>query len=210
MRPRVKLCGITNLRDALCCAEAGADYLGFIFYRKSARYINPEQARAIIRKLPEKIIPVGVFVNEERTSVNAVIASTGIRLIQLSGDELPGDCENYSVPVWKAFRFSEHEDARHAADYRLDAALLDGAREGEYGGSGRLADMSIARSMKSYHRLVLAGGLSPVNILDAIARVEPFAVDVNSGVELNRGIKDHTKVYELFRQIDLSYEGAVD
>ena len=204
MRPRVKICGITNLRDALCSVEAGADYLGFIFYQKSPRYITPERAALIIRQLPERVTPVGVFVNDMRPTINAVIAGCGIRLIQLSGDESPDDCRDYPVPVWKAFRFRERVDVPRTAAFQLDAALLDGARNGEYGGSGDTADLSIAGSMKAYHRLVLAGGLSSENIADVIALVAPFAVDVNSGVEHVPGKKDHARIFELFRQVNLA------
>jgi phosphoribosylanthranilate isomerase len=204
MRPRVKICGITNLRDALCAVEAGADYLGFIFYPKSPRYIAPDRAASIIHQLPDRVTPVGVFVNDSREVINKVIAGCGIRLIQLSGDESPDDCRNYPVNVWKAFRIRDPGNVRRTADFQLDAALLDGARDAEYGGSGERADLSVAGAMKSFHRLVLAGGLSPENIVDAISSVDPFAVDVNSGVEHAPGIKDHTKIFELFRQVNLA------
>ena len=204
MRPRVKICGITNLRDALCAAEAGADYLGFILYHKSPRYVAPDKAALIIRQLPEHVTPVGVFVNETRTAIDAAVSGCGIRLIQLSGNESPDDCRNYPVPVWKAFRFPERLEVSRIADFQLEAALLDGARNGEYGGSGHPADLSIAGEMKAYHRLVLAGGLSPENIVDVIASVAPFAVDVNSGVEHAPGIKDHAKVFELFRKMEIT------
>ena len=202
MRPRVKICGITNLRDALCAVEAGADYLGFIFYGKSQRYIAPDKAASIIRELPGRVTPVGVFVNAERAAINAVISGSGIRLIQLSGDESPADTRDYSVPVWKAFRFRDPGLAARTADFKLDAALLDGAGDGEYGGSGERADLTVAGAMKAYHRLVLAGGLSAVSIADVVSAVDPFAVDVNSGVEHAPGKKDHKKIFELFGNLE--------
>ncbi len=198
MKPQVKICGITSLKDALLCASSGADALGFIFYRKSPRYIPPQKAAGIIRQLPRQVTPVGVFVNEERAAIERIVAATGVRVIQLSGDEEPAACEGYGVSVWKAFRMKSGDDPGRLWTYPIAAALLDGASNDSYGGSGELADFGIAVAMKEFHPVVLAGGLNPENIVSAIHTVQPFAVDLNSGIELAPGKKDHLKVKKLF------------
>ncbi len=203
MKPLVKICGITNLHDALFCARAGADFIGFIFYMESARYIDPSKARGIIGKLPATATPVGVFVNAARTVIEDVIGTTGIRTIQLSGDEAPAECEEYPVEVWKAFRIRNERDVVITRRYRVAAAMLDGARDGHYGGTGEPADLAIAVKMKQFHPLVLAGGLKPENVASAVQFVRPFAIDVNSGVELTPGKKDHTKVTRLFEAVSM-------
>ncbi len=199
MMPKVKICGITNLQDALFCAQAGADMLGFIFYQDSPRYIRPERAAELIKALPTSVKSVGVFVNEEQKHVEEIIETTNIQVVQLSGDESPDECEGYhGVDVWKAFRFRRQEETAILRQFSVSAVMLDGAKDGEYGGSGNLPDFSVALEMKHFHPVILAGGLQPVNIIDAIKRVAPFAVDVNSGVELVPGKKDHAKVKLLF------------
>ncbi len=204
MKPLVKICGITNLADALACCHAGADALGFIFYRQSARSIEIRDAAMIITHLPDRITPVGVFVNASRESIVRVIRETGIRTVQLSGDEAPDECSGYPIPVWKAFRIRDIGQVDSVRHYAVAAALLDGAGEGRYGGTGQAPDFSIARSMKRYHRLILAGGLDPSNVADAVRTVRPYAVDVNSGVELTEGKKDHEAVKALIEQVHYS------
>lgn len=203
MRPRVKICGITGMQDALACSRAGADFLGFIFYEKSPRYVTPEKAKGIIKDLPPRVVPVGVFVNEEREKINEIVASTGIRIIQLGGDETPDDCTKYDARIWKSFRIRNPEDVAPTVSYKIDAAILDGAPDGEYGGSGMRASDLVALRMKSFHRLVLAGGITPENVVDAGMEVQPYAIDINSGVESSPGKKNHARVKELFKQINL-------
>jgi len=208
MRPFVKICGITNLADALFCAAAGADALGFIFYKKSPRYIEPSEAGRIISHLSavsfalshtsSSITPIGVFVNEDREAINRIVSGTKVKIIQLSGDESPADCSGYDVGVWKAFRI-RNEFIRQ---FPIAAALLDGADKLSYGGSGIPADYTLATEIKKHHRLILAGGLNPGNILDAIHAVQPFGVDLNSGIEIAPGKKDHKKVTQLFNTIN--------
>jgi len=200
MKPLIKICGITNEKDALFCAEMGVNFLGFIFYRKSPRYVRTSDAARIIRQLPSSVIPVGVFVNESRQGINQTIEKTGIRVLQLSGDETPDECLHYPIPVWKVFRIRAPKEIPSIKNYAIAAAMLDGAKDG-YGGSGELADFAIANAMKRFHKLVLAGGLNPQNIVEAIKTVQPYAVDVNSGVELEPGRKDQKKVFSLFKQL---------
>lgn len=198
---KVKICGVTTMEDALFCAGAGADLLGFIFYEASPRFISPALAAKIIARLPSGVTPVGVFVNQERAAIERTTIETAIRLIQLSGDERPDDCRGFGVPVVKAFRLRSTNDAEQLREYHLAAAMLDSATGSSYGGSGVLADFSVALAMKAYHPLFLAGGLTPDNVADAAARVRPYAVDVNSGVEASPGKKDHAKVSLLFERL---------
>lgn len=205
MKPLVKVCGLTSLRDAQMCAAAGANLLGFIFYPKSPRYIPPEKAAEIIAELPGQILPVGVFVNESRETLEKIISWTGIRVIQLSGDESPGECRNYQVDVWKAFRLKTPEETESVARYPIAAALIDGVSNGQYGGTGCLADFSLAVMVKHHHPVVLAGGLNPGNIIEAVRNVNPWAVDLNSGVESSPGNKDPDKIAALFEALTLEF-----
>jgi phosphoribosylanthranilate isomerase len=200
MKPLVKICGITNEKDALFCAEMGTNFLGFIFYRQSPRYVEPQTAARIIRKLPSSVTPVGVFVEERRNMIQTIIEQTGIRHLQLSGDESPQECNGFQLPVWKAFRIRSKDSVDNVQQYSISAAMLDGAKDG-YGGSGELADFEIAVAMKQYHKLVLAGGLNPNNVVEAISIVQPYAIDVNSGVEHSPGKKDQKKVFTLFKKL---------
>jgi phosphoribosylanthranilate isomerase len=202
MKPRVKICGITNREDALFCAHSGADALGFIFYRESPRFIEPAKAMLIIDSLPPFVTPVGVFVNESRDGIEHTIRETGIRAIQLSGDETPDACKHYSVRTIKAFRMRNQAEIESIKSYSLAAAMLDGAKDGVYGGSGTTTDFSIAIRMKEYFPLILSGGLSPENIIDAVKTVKPYAVDINSGVERLPGIKDHDRIRLLFHRLN--------
>lgn len=201
MKLKIKICGITNREDALRCIDAGANALGFIFYKKSPRYIEPSIAATIIGELPSYIAPVGVFVNEKRPFIEQTIAETNIRIIQFSGDEMPEDCNGYSLKVWKAFRFSSMDEVEIAQRYSISAALIDGVDNNLYGGTGTLADFSIASAVKQFHPVVLAGGLNPENVLSAIHHVQPYAIDVNSGIERSPGKKDEKKIASLFNQL---------
>jgi phosphoribosylanthranilate isomerase len=202
VRPLVKICGITRQTDALFCADRGAAALGFIFYEKSPRYIDPAKAARIIASLPPFVTPVGVFVNQGRRVIDAIVRQTGIRLIQLSGDESPEDCRGYPIPTIKAFRVRPGQSLRPLLKYRVAAALLDGAGDGLYGGSGRLADFKVALAMKKHFLLILAGGLTPRNVVHAVRAVEPHAIDVCSGVESSPGKKDRQKIESLFHRIN--------
>jgi phosphoribosylanthranilate isomerase len=200
MVTKVKICGITNLDDALCAAEAGADALGFIFYPKSPRYVTVERVAEVVGRLPPFITPVGVFVNETQAMIEEVIGETRLRAVQLHGDEPPGDYRNWRVPVLKAFRVEECFDVGRLHDYRVDAYLLDTYREGVYGGTGDTFDWGVAVRAKVYGPIILSGGLTPENVEQAVAEVHPYAVDVGSGVECAPGRKDHQKVRMFVRQ----------
>ena len=194
---KVKICGITNLADALASVEAGADALGFNFWTRSARYINPNDAREIVEQLPPKILTVGVFVNGANPeSVTRATAAAGVHCAQLHGDESPEFCAGVQgVEVIKALRVSADFQPEEAAGYKTDAILLDAFVAGERGGTGRTFDWSLARRTRELvSKLYLAGGLTPDNVADAIASVRPYAVDVCSGIERAPGRKDMARV----------------
>ncbi|HEY6403852.1 MAG TPA: phosphoribosylanthranilate isomerase [Blastocatellia bacterium] len=199
MAVKLKVCGITSLEDARAAIDCGAEYLGFNFYAKSPRYIAPKSARAIIERLPDGIISVGVFVNEPRPEdVIEILRASGARVAQLHGDESPDYCASIGAErVIKALRINDEFDARRALDYPAAAILLDAYDAKLYGGTGKTANWEIAREAAKLTRIFLAGGLSPDNIVEAIRAVEPFAVDVNSGVEIAPGRKDSNKLQTL-------------
>ena len=199
MAVKLKVCGVTSLEDACAAVDCGAEYLGFNFYRKSPRYIAPAAARAIIERLPDDVISVGVFVNEPRPEdVGEILRVSGARMAQLHGDESPDYCARLGAErVIKALRAGEDFDARRVLDYPAAAILLDAFDAKLYGGTGKMADWEIAREAARLASVFLAGGLSPDNIVEAIRAVEPFAVDVNSGVESAPGRKDASKLQML-------------
>jgi phosphoribosylanthranilate isomerase len=199
MTVKLKVCGVTSLEDARASIDCGAEYLGFNFYPKSPRYIAPPSARAIIEQLPDDIISVGVFVNEPRPEdVAEILRVSGTRMAQLHGDESPDYCASVGAErVIKALRVGDDFDGRRVLDYPASAILLDAFDAKLYGGTGRTANWTIAREAARLTRVFLAGGLSPENIVEAIHSVEPFAVDVNSGVESAPGRKDASKLQTL-------------
>lgn len=186
----VKICGITNLADALAAVDAGADALGFNFYRPSPRYISPPDARKIIDQLPGSVLKVGVFVNEGLHSVVRTVAEAELSAVQLHGDETPEYCRELAETyVIKAFGAG---DNLHLEDYNVDAIMLDTKDDLLHGGTGRTFDWSIAqRTNETVPKLFLAGGLSPENVADAIKTVHPYAVDACSSLEERLGKKNH-------------------
>jgi phosphoribosylanthranilate isomerase len=189
----VKICGITNLSDALASVRAGASALGFNFYRRSPRYISPREARRIIERLPSTIQTVGVFVNEDEPEAVAQIASESkVSAVQLHGDESPQYCRALqSLYVIKALRVHQGFVPESVREYETQAILLDAFDSRERGGTGRTFDWGIARQVRELvPRLYLAGGLSAENIREAIERVQPYAVDACSRLESAPGVKD--------------------
>ena len=209
MRTRVKICGITSLDDALAAVTAGADALGFVFYRRSPRFIEPQAARDIIAQLPPFIETVGLFVNEELDTINRLADECSLSLIQLHGDEDPDFAAGVHCRHLKALRLAAADDL--AACLRFPGAtglLIDACVTGAYGGTGQKANWDLARQAVSLGRpIVLAGGLTPANVGDAIKSVQPYAVDVSSGVEAAPGRKDHTLITAFLRAVkDTDYE----
>jgi phosphoribosylanthranilate isomerase len=193
----VKICGITNLEDARTSVEAGADALGFNFYRRSPRYIAPEDARRIIEQLPSAVMSVGVFVNEgEPDAVARLSDFVGLTAVQLHGNESPEYCyalrERFTI---KALRVKDDFEPQSVKEYETDAILLDAYARGARGGTGRVFDWEVARRVRELvPQLILAGGLSPENIAEAIAVVDPYAVDACSRLESAPGRKDAARV----------------
>lgn len=193
---RIKICGITNLEDALLAAELGADALGFIFYPKSPRAVSPEAAREIIRRLPPFVLTVGVFVDEEPARVQEIAAYAGLDWLQLHGAESPDSCRTVGRRVIKGFRVKGEESLALLEPYHgaVQAFLLDTYRPGTPGGTGETFDWELAHRAKEFGPIILAGGLIPDNVAEAIRTARPAAVDVASGVEAAPGKKDPDKL----------------
>jgi phosphoribosylanthranilate isomerase len=192
----VKICGITNFADALAAVEADADMLGFNFYAASPRYIEPEEARSIINKLPKTVISVGVFVNESLDDIERIASTSGVSVLQLHGDESPEYCCALKPQhVLKVFNTAQDFDPKRISDYDVQLIMIDAGAETLRGGTGRLSDWSKARQVRElFPTMFLAGGLSPQNVGAAIEEVEPFGVDACSSLELAPGKKDHERV----------------
>ncbi len=206
-RTRVKMCGTTHLEDALAAVRYGVDALGFIFYAKSSRYISPEQAAEIIKKLPPLVDRVGVFVNAPIEEI-ALAAGLGLSYLQLHGNESVEYCRQIrqQLPfcgIIKAFRVGDESRPEDFTPYDdcVDAFLLDTYVQGEKGGTGKAFDWSIIERLKLQRPIFLAGGLSPENVASAITEVHPFAVDINSGVESQPGVKDHARLRNLLQLV---------
>ena len=193
---RIKICGITNLEDALLVSELGADALGFIFYPKSPRTVAPAAALAIIAQLPPLVTTVGVFVDEDAAAVQDLAARVGLDWVQLHGQESPDYCRSLGRRVIKGFRVQDQHSLTALAAYRgaAQALLLDTYKKGQIGGTGETFDWALAREARKFGPIILAGGLNPENVAQAIAAAQPQAVDVASGVEMAPGKKDPEKL----------------
>ncbi len=198
----VKICGITNIRDALAAAQCGAAAVGFIFYPSSPRFIKPQDAKNIIKALPKGLVTVGVFVNESTETIIKISDELLLDMIQLHGDESPEDCRKLGATrVIKALHLKNEVDVAGASAYDVAAILVDSRRGNLYGGTGKTTDWALARKIKDKKPLILSGGLTPENIREALLAVEPDALDVNSGVESAPGKKDHEKLLRLFETL---------
>jgi phosphoribosylanthranilate isomerase len=198
---KIKICGITNLEDALATAAAGADALGFNFYKKSPRCIKPSKAAEIIDQLPPFIMPVGIFVNEREEKIREIMTSTGIQTVQFHGDESPEFCQRFGGRVIKAFQVKDKESLKNMAHYRVGAFLLDSYRKGVRGGTGVTFDWHLAVVAKTFGNVILAGGLTPENVAEAVKLVQPYGVDVAGGVEREKGIKDYVKLKKFILEV---------
>jgi phosphoribosylanthranilate isomerase len=190
---KVKICGITDVETALLAVEAGADALGFVF-AESKRKITPQKAREIILYLPPEIEKVGVFVNERKLVMEEIAEYCGLTMLQLHGEEAPEMCEGFSLPIIKAFGISSEKDIEQAMQYSVSYMLADSPKGVYRGGNGVSFDWSIlSKTSLREKKIILAGGLTPENVADAIQTVRPYMVDVSSGVESN-GVKDVEKI----------------
>ncbi|MDD2899257.1 MAG: phosphoribosylanthranilate isomerase [Desulfuromonadaceae bacterium] len=196
---RVKICGITNLEDALMAVEAGADALGFVLFKGSSRYICPEGVSDILRHLPPFVQAVGLFVNEELAVVKSVADFCRLDIVQLHGEESPEYCDSVNRRIIKAFRVKDASSLEAMAQYRVAACLLDAWSPVAHGGTGTTFNWDIAAAAAATRTIILAGGLTATNVGEAIAVVKPYAVDVSSGVESAPGKKDAEQVGRFIR-----------
>jgi len=190
---KVKICGITNVDDALAASDVGVDALGFVFHKESPRHVSPDQAREIIRRLPAFITTVGVFVDMPPGEVEAIMHHASLDVAQLHGHELPEACV-LGRRVIKAIRVKELSDLEPLKNYRVSAFLLDTYTKESFGGTGQIFNWDIALDAKQFGKIILAGGLNPDNVDKAVRWVKPYGVDVSSGVEERNGKKDQEKM----------------
>ena len=190
---KVKVCGITNVDDALAAIELGAEALGFVF-APSPRQVAIQDALRIVKELPPFVSKVGIFVDEDLDIIRDAISLCGLDLVQLHGSESAELCHELSPRVIKAFRVRDDSVLNYLTDYRVAAYLLDAYSPERKGGTGQVFDWGIAKKSVSYGRIILSGGLTPENVQLAIKTVGPYAVDVSSGVESEPGKKDHVKL----------------
>ena len=196
----IKICGITSLDDARAAVAAGADALGFNFYKPSPRYITPQTAREIIEQLPESVLSVGVFVNESVESVTSLANEAKIAALQLHGDESPEYCSQLDRYVIKTLAVSTDFDPEVIKSYAVEAIMLDTRDSRLRGGTGRRFDWSIAQQVNQFvPKLFLAGGLSTENIEEAIKTVRPYAVDACSALEDTPGRKNHERMFDFVK-----------
>ena len=195
MSTRIKICGITNVEDGVAAAEAGADMIGLMFYERSPRHISFATAAEVSRALSPFIVKVGVFVNPDEDTVMRAINDCGVTLLQFHGEETPGFCTQFGAMSMKAFRIKDAASLEALPNYPTDAWLLDAYSPDAHGGTGAKFNWELAIEAKNLGRpIFLAGGLTPENVGDAVQTVQPFGVDVSSGVESAPGKKDHAKV----------------
>jgi len=204
---RIKICGITSHEDAHAAVRAGADALGFVFHAPSPRYVTPEQAGSIIGTLPPFVTAVGVFVNRARDEIEEIAALTGLHCIQLHGNEPPEQCRGHSRPVMKAFRPENGGSFPDLSPYGCCGFLVDSVVPGAWGGTGVAVDWAALRGYLDRapawvrDRTVLAGGLNPRNVAEAVRIVRPFGVDVSSGVEDAPGKKNEKLIKEFINAV---------
>jgi phosphoribosylanthranilate isomerase len=196
MPVRVKICGLTSAADALAAVEAGADALGFMLCPRSKRYVTPEAVSVICRELPPFVARVGVFVDAAEDDVRRIAQGCGLSALQFHGGESPAYCGNFGqTPVVKAFRVADQHSLAVLPSFAVSAWLLDSYVAGELGGTGECFNWDLAVTARTLGRpIILAGGLTPENVAEAVRQVEPWAVDVSSGVEFAPGRKDPAKL----------------
>lgn len=198
---KVKICGITNLPDALFCESAGADVLGFIFYKNSKRFIKPTTAAKIMKELTPFSVKVGVFVNEDYERVNELANKLRLNCVQLHGEEDQDYIDKISVPVVKSFRIYPGYEFFKLRQFKNITPLLDNYKEGVFGGTGSQFDWcEIPNDLRE--NVILAGGVSAENIETIIKEIKPYAVDLASSLESEPGIKDKSKVCVFFNKLN--------
>ncbi len=205
--PKIKICGITNPIDALHAVDAGADALGFVFHKQSPRNVSPNVVKSIVADLPPFVLPIGVFVNEESGKVRTIMNECGLAFAQIHGDESADYCEALGHPVIRGIRLRDRHTFLAMAEYRGRARVrgfvLDAFSGAAYGGTGTMADWTLAAKAARAFSCLLAGGLTPRNVQEAILNVQPYGVDVSSGVEAAPGKKDPAKVKAFIQAVQL-------
>jgi len=200
---KVKICGITNFEDAQTAVLAGCDMLGFVFYEKSPRYIRPDRAGDIISSLPGEVEKVALFVNEQKKTIIDILNQIKeIDILQFHGDETPDYCNAFNKRIIKAIRVKNKDSVKQMASYNVNFFLLDAFKKDVYGGTGENFEWKLARNAKAYNvPIILSGGLNPENVKEAIELVEPYAVDVSSGVEISPGRKDPELIKKFIQEV---------
>ncbi len=197
MSIKVKICGLTNLRDARHAAACGADYVGFVMVPHSPRYIAPEKVAEIVRQLPPGLMKVGVFVDRKLDDMRRIVSDCGLDIVQLHGDETPDMAVELGIErVWKVFSIRSAGDVAAAARFPAAVILVDTMVSGQRGGTGQLGDWMLAAALAEARPVILAGGLNSSNVEEAVRTVRPFGVDVSSGVEITAGRKKLREVKE--------------
>ncbi len=201
---RIKVCGLTNKKDALAVVNLDVWAVGFIFYKKSSRYVEPKDVKKIIDALSSKTLTVGVFVNQEEQEINDIVKTCGLKAVQFHGDETPKECMKIKgVKTIKAIRVKNKKDILKAAKYKTDYLLFDTFKEKVFGGTGKVFDWNLLKDKSlNKRKVILSGGLNPKNIVEAASSVKAYAFDVSSGVERRPGKKCHRLLKTFFKQID--------
>ncbi len=206
MRTRIKICGITRLEDANCAVDCGVDALGFMFYEPSKRFIDIHSAATICRLLPPCVSKVGVFVNASMDEVLEAQEACGLDVLQFHGEETPEWCQQFTAKTMKAFRVGGAESLEALRAFDVDAWLVDSYQPGERGGTGHSFQWDLLSCIRPYAKpLFLAGGLTPDNIQEAIGEVQPFGVDVSSGVESAPGRKCPDKIARFVKNVQQAH-----
>jgi len=210
MTVEVKICGTTRAEDAQAALDAGADYVGFVLYAGSPRCVSVTEMNRMLRALDGEVRAVGVFVNEARARVEEIAGECGLFAVQLHGDEDPEEFADMTVPVWRALRAGQGDPGSEAACWQAERYVVDAAVPGRYGGTGVTADWQAAATLAAGHPVMLAGGLTPENVAEAVRRVCPLGVDAVSGVESEPGRKDPVKLEAFVRRAKTAARGGED
>jgi len=197
---KIKICGITNLGDALAALKLGIDALGFVF-AESPRSVTSDTVEQIVSEIAVPVLKVGVFVNEEIEKVQQIFEKCSLNYVQLSGHEDRDYIEKLSLPTIKVFKAKDQTVLKEIPQYDLNLFMLDSFNENQEGGSGKTFDWGIAKEAKKFGRVILSGGLTPENVFSALQQVEPYGVDVSSGVEESPGKKDKKKLEQFVKEV---------
>jgi phosphoribosylanthranilate isomerase len=202
-RTRVKICGITRVEDAVSAVNAGADAIGLVFYAQSPRCVSVEQAQKIAAVIPPFVSVVGLFVNAPKAEIEAVLSKVRLDILQFHGDETAAECAQFNLPYYKAIRVKAGTNLVQCAQdfHSAKALLLDAHSDAAFGGTGQTFDWNLIPNHLT-KAVILAGGLTPNNVADAIKQVRPYAVDVSGGVEQTKGIKDAAKVAAFMKEVN--------